>query len=148
MLIFLEVYVYVYVKIIIEGELESVWFCFTSGRNQELHNSQFLLHVQLPQPPYLRRTEMLLFKFLAMLSDHRYGVSQLFFFNFYGHARGIWKFPGQALNLSYSCGNAGSFNPLRWSRDWTQTSIVTQDTAVRFLTHCARARKLQLYSFV
>ena len=48
------------------------------------------------------------------------------FFN--GHAPGIWKFPGQGLNLSYSCnlhrscGNAASFNPLRWARDQTCTS--------------------------
>ena len=36
------------------------------------------------------------------------------FFSFYGHTRGIWKFPGQGLNCSCSCGlhhshiNAGS----------------------------------------
>ena len=31
---------------------------------------------------------------------------------FNGCASGIWKFLGQGLNLSHSCGSAGSFNPL------------------------------------
>ena len=52
-------------------------------------------------------------------------------FYFYGHIQGIWKFPGQGLNLSHSCdlswsySNAGSFNTLCWARDWTCTSTAT-----------------------
>ena len=43
----------------------------------------------------------------------------LFCFVLNGHTCGIWKFPGQRVNLScswdphHSCGNAGCFNPLR-----------------------------------
>ena len=53
MLILLEVLrvcvcVCVCIKFIIEGELETVWFCFISGRKSELDNSQFLFHIQLP----------------------------------------------------------------------------------------------------
>ena len=60
-----------------------------------------------------------------------------FFFFFNGHTYSIWKFQVQGLNLSCSCGNAGSFNPLRWAGDQTFTAIVIQATAVEFLTHCA-----------
>ena len=54
----------------------------------------------------------------------------------------MWKFLGQGLNLSHSCGNAGSFNLLRWARVLTRVSAVTcipavtHATAVGFLTHC------------
>ena len=37
---------------------------------------------------------------------------------------------------AHSCGNARSFNPLCWAREWTHTSTVTQTAAVRFLIHC------------
>ena len=62
----------------------------------------------------------------------------------------IWKFLeqefeflDQGLNLScicdlqFSCGNAGSFNPLPWAENQTCTSTMTQAAAIRFLTHCA-----------
>ena len=64
-----------------------------------------------------------------------------FFFNGCTHG-GIWKFPGQELNLSHSCdlgcswSNSGSFNH-RAVR--TCASIATQAAAVGFLTHCATA---------
>ena len=48
------------------------------------------------------------------------GFGYLFIYLFiYGHPCGIWKFPGQGLNLSHRCdlcchgGNARSFSPLR-----------------------------------
>ena len=41
----------------------------------------------------------------------------------------IWKFLNQGLNLSCSCGNAGSFNPLCWVGSQTHTSVVTQTNA-------------------
>ena len=63
----------------------------------------------------------------------------VFFFSFYGHTCNICKFPGQGLNLSCSCSNAGSFNPLQWARDQTRSSAEMQAAAVRFLTHCAMA---------
>ena len=49
----------------------------------------------------------------------------------YGHAHGLWMFPGQELNLSHcshscnlhrTCSNAGSFNPLHQARDQTHAS--------------------------
>lgn len=78
MLILLEVFC-VCVKIITKGELETVWFCFISRKKPELDDTQFLLCVQLPQPPYLRRTDIILSQFLVMLNDHSYRVSQFYF---------------------------------------------------------------------
>ena len=52
------------------------------------------------------------------------------------------SFLGQGLNLSHncdlrcSCSNSRSFNLLYWAGDQTLVSVVTQATAVRFLTHC------------
>ena len=43
------------------------------------------------------------------------------------------------LNLSHSCNNMGSFNPLRQTRDQIHASAVTQATTVGFLTHFATA---------
>ena len=66
-----------------------------------------------------------------------------FFFFFVALTCGIWRFPGQRLNLSSSwelccsSSNARSFNPLHQARDQTHASAVTQTTAVRFLTQCA-----------
>ena len=40
------------------------------------------------------------------------------------------------LPPSCSCGNAGSFDPLRQAGDGTHASGVTGATAVGFLTHC------------
>ena len=71
-----------------------------------------------------------------------------FFLFLYGSTHGIWKSPGQELNLSHSydlhhsCGNAGSFNPLYWAGDRTQASVATQGAAVRFLIHYATAGTL------
>ena len=50
---------------------------------------------------------------------------------------GILSGWGVSSGLRYSCGNTGYFNPLRWARDQTQTSVSTGATAVRFLIHCA-----------
>ena len=50
---------------------------------------------------------------------------------------------GEGLNLSHgcdlshSCSNTGSWNPLHWARDQTTTSAETPVTAVGFVTHCA-----------
>ena len=62
------------------------------------------------------------------------------FFN--GCPHGLWKFSGQALNLSHwnlchSSSNARSFNPQRQTGDRTQTSAATWSVAVGFLTYCA-----------
>ena len=68
-----------------------------------------------------------------------------FCFVLYDLTHGIWKFPGQGLNLSctcdlhHSCSNAGSFNPLLWARAPNHTSAVIGAAEVRFLTHCATA---------
>ena len=70
---------------------------------------------------------------------------KVYYLFFYGHTRGIWKFPGQGLNLSHSyslccsCDNAGSFYPLYQARDQTPAPQQTQATAVGFLTHCTTA---------
>ena len=62
---------------------------------------------------------------------------------FYGHTHGIWKFPGQGVNvnpscdLCHSCGNARSFNPLRRAEDQTHASTAIWDAEISFLTHCA-----------
>ena len=55
---------------------------------------------------------------------------------------------GQGSNPSYSCyscGTAGSFNPLRQAWDQTCTSPVTRTTTVRFLSHCSTVGTLQIY---
>ena len=63
---------------------------------------------------------------------------------------GIWKFPGQGLNLSHSsnlccsCSNTRFFNPLSWARDQTQASTATQHAAIGFLTYCAMTGTLGL----
>ena len=64
------------------------------------------------------------------------------------HTYGIWKFPGQGLNLSHGydlswrCSNAGSFNPQLWAGDQTYTSVATWASAIGFLTHCIAAGTL------
>ena len=60
------------------------------------------------------------------------------FFFFNDHNSGMWKFPGQGLNLSHNCdleGNTGSFNPLSPARDGTCPSAVTWSAAVRLFLH-------------
>ena len=62
-----------------------------------------------------------------------------FFFSFLMAAPVAWKFLGQGLkglNLSHSCGNTRSLNPLYWAGDQTCVSAVTRATAVGFLTYC------------
>ena len=58
-------------------------------------------------------------------------------FYFFGRTHHIWKFVSQELNLSQSCSNTGSFNPLWQAGDRTCTSAATWAAAVRFLTHWA-----------
>ena len=36
---------------------------------------------------------------------------------------GMWKFPGQGLNLSLGCGSTGSFNPPHQAGDRTLNSV-------------------------
>ena len=61
------------------------------------------------------------------------------FIHLFLHLFHLWhkKFPGQDLNLSHTCGNGRSFNPLPQARDWTCTSAVTWAAAARLLIHCA-----------
>ena len=59
--------------------------------------------------------------------------------SFYGRNLSIWKLLSQIWNLSFSCGNARSFNLLHWAGDQTRTSTASQTTAVWFLTHCTIA---------
>ena len=72
-------------------------------------------------------------------------LAAFFSFFFYGHSRGMWKFLGWGLNprcscdLCHNCSNAESFTSLRWARDGTHTSTVTQAAAVRILTDCTTA---------
>ena len=75
-----------------------------------------------------------------------YFLFSFFFFSFYGHTRGIWKFLGYGSNWSCSCqptpqpqhgiqaifatyttahGNAGSFNPMSKARDQTHICLDT-----------------------
>ena len=62
----------------------------------------------------------------------------IFFYNFFfGCTHSIWKFLAQGLNLSHSCGNTRSFNPLFQARDQTRTSAATQAAPVGFPAHCA-----------
>ena len=55
--------------------------------------------------------------------------------------------PGQGLNLSHSCSNAVSFNPLHWARDQTHTSSATQAAVVSFLTFSSAVGMPQKFSF-
>ena len=48
----------------------------------------------------------------------------------HGYTLSRWKFPNQGLNLSWSCDNTGSFNPLCQAGNWTHASTVTQATAI------------------
>ena len=59
---------------------------------------------------------------------------------FYVCTHGIWKFPGYGLNLSYSCSNTGSFNPLHQPE--IKPMPLQQSDSVRFLAHCATAGTL------
>ena len=58
--------------------------------------------------------------------------------------------PSQGLNLSHSvdlhrsCGNARSFNPLRWAGDWTCTSAAAWAAVLGFLTRCATVGTLRI----
>lgn len=54
---------------------------------------------------------------------------------FNGCASGIWKIPGQGLNLRHSC-LLGPLNPLCQAGNCTCTSTETQDPAARLLAHC------------
>ena len=71
----------------------------------------------------------------------------LLFFPPYGCTHDIWKFLCQGMNLSCSCGNAGSFNPLHWG--WGSNLHLHSD-----LSHCSWILNTQchsrnpLYSFV
>ena len=51
---------------------------------------------------------------------------------------GKWKFPGQALNLSHSCGDAGSFNPLIPSWIEAEPPEGPKSAAVGFLITAAQ----------
>ena len=62
--------------------------------------------------------------------------NSFFFFLFFFHS--IRKFLGQGLNLSHSCVNARSLNPLCWARDRIE-SATTQTAVGGFLTHFATA---------
>ena len=53
---------------------------------------------------------------------------------------GIWKFPGQGLNLSHGCGNVRSFNPLCQDRDWSCASTETQ-----LLSHSGNSKILKCF---
>ena len=70
-------------------------------------------------------------------SSRLHSVNALFFFFLNGCTCAWWKFSGQGLNLSHSFYNAGSFNPLLQTRDWTCTSAATWVTALGLFTHCA-----------
>ena len=69
---------------------------------------------------------------LENLSQSACALKSDFFF-FSGCPCGVWKFPGQGLNVSHSCSNARSFNPLhqagieamplQWSKPpWSNSS--------------------------
>ena len=77
-----------------------------------------------------------------LLTDQGSGVWRLgwlqqflfsFFFKFYCHICGIWKFPDQGLNpshscnLHHSCSNFRSFNPLCSAGDRTSTTTETRE---------------------
>ena len=64
---------------------------------------------------------------------------EVFSFLFNGLTRGLWKFPGQGLNLSHSCSNVKSFNALLQGGDWTHASAATRGAAVGFLNHSTTA---------
>ena len=55
---------------------------------------------------------------------------------FYGHTCSIWKFLGQGLNPSHSCGNARYFNP----------HFPSYPSCCSFLTHCATAGTLKTHT--
>ena len=52
-------------------------------------------------------------------------IYSLYYCFFYGHTHGTWKFLGQGLNMSHTCGNARSFNPLCPAGDGPPTSTGT-----------------------
>ena len=57
---------------------------------------------------------------------------------------GIWKFPGQELNSSHSCGNTGSFNPLCWPGK-EPTPLQQPGAEVAFLTPLHHSRNSLAY---
>ena len=68
-----------------------------------------------------------------------------FYLFFYVCTHGMWKFPGQGLNLSSSCdlchsrSSGTSFHPLSWASNGTPASAAVWATAVISLTHCTTA---------
>ena len=60
------------------------------------------------------------------------GGGFFFFFFFYGCTFGIWKFPGQKSNRSYSSQQWRILNPLSQARD--QIRILMDTSQIRF--HC------------
>uniref|UniRef100_A0A8D1PF60 RRM domain-containing protein n=1 Tax=Sus scrofa TaxID=9823 RepID=A0A8D1PF60_PIG len=70
------------------------------------------------------------------------GSGLFYFVLIYGSSHGIWKVPGQGLNLSHrchlphTCSNAGSFNPLCWARGQTYASSANRVTAAVAFFFC------------
>ena len=48
---------------------------------------------------------------LMTMSVLQHANQNSFSFSFFGHACGMWKFPGQGSNLRHSSNNAGSLTP-------------------------------------
>ena len=69
------------------------------------------------------------------------------------YTHSLCKFPGHRLkpscngNLSCSCVNAESFNPLSWARDRTRSFAAIQAIAIGFLIHSATARAPEIFFF-
>ena len=59
-----------------------------------------------------------------------------FFFSFYGRTQGIWKFPGQESNWSYSC--QPTTQPQQRSIRAASVTYTTAHSSARFLTHWLR----------
>ena len=91
-------------------------------------------HLRGQSKIYGRKVE----NWLTHTHTHTHTYTYNFLFKFYCCTHGLWKFPGQGLNLICSFSNARSFYPLCQARDRKHASTVTQATTIRFLTHCIK----------
>lgn len=119
------------------------WWCtWSSSENRWMKKLHFVLLLMWePQTEHPLQTFLRVHFHLSWMVFWRklgfpYYPNHIFFFmGTYGSSRGQGLNLSHSCDLHHSCSNAISFNPLRWARDQTCTSITTRATAVSVLTH-------------